>query len=86
MINLTKFTALAAIAGLMAGTASAYTGPGLGMATITVVLGFFASIFIALFAIVWYPIKRVLKRRKSATPETDAEVSESARDASSGTD
>ena len=46
--------------------ALAYTGPGLGAATIAVVVGFFTSIFVALFAVIWYPVKRLLKNRKSA--------------------
>ena len=45
-------------------SAFAYTGPGLGAATIAMVVGFFTSIFIALFAVIWYPIKRLLKNRK----------------------
>lgn len=47
------------------GAAEAYVGPGLGAGTIGVILGFLASIFLALFAILWYPIKRFLKKRKS---------------------
>lgn len=46
--------------------ALAYTGPGLGAATIAVVVGFFTSIFVALFAVIWYPVKRLLKNRKSS--------------------
>lgn len=48
--------------------AFAYTGPGLGAATIAMVVGFFTSIFIALFAVIWYPVKRLLKNRKK--PQT----------------
>lgn len=48
----------------MIGSASAYTGPGLGAGVIAVVIGFFTSIGVALFAIVWYPVKRLLKRGK----------------------
>jgi ATP/ADP translocase len=39
-----------------------YIGPGLGGGIITAVLGFFASIFLALFAIIWYPIKKVIEK------------------------
>lgn len=38
-----------------------YIGPGLGGGVITAVLGFLASIFLALFAIIWYPVKRAIK-------------------------
>jgi len=39
-----------------------YIGPGLGGGIITAVLGFFTSIFLALFAIIWYPIKQLIKK------------------------
>ena len=69
------------------GFAMAYTGPGLGLATIAVVLGFIGSIFVALFAVVWYPVKRLLKKRKSgaaAEVETTSAASASS-DAKSAT-
>lgn len=44
--------------------AMAYVGPGLGAGTVGVVLGIVGSIFIALFAVLWYPFKRLLKRFK----------------------
>ena len=43
--------------------AYAYIGPGLGVGTIAVALGFVGSIFLALFAVLYYPIKRMIKRR-----------------------
>ena len=42
--------------------ANAYVGPGLGAGTIGVILGIIGSIFIALFAIIWYPLKRLFKK------------------------
>jgi hypothetical protein len=42
--------------------AFAYIGPGLGMSTIGAVLGILGSICLAIFAIVWYPIKRLIKK------------------------
>jgi hypothetical protein len=49
--------------------AMAYVGPGLGAGTISVVLGVLGSIFIALFAIIWYPLKRFLKKIKKSGPQ-----------------
>lgn len=46
----------------MASPALAYIGPGLGAGTLAVVLGFIVSIFLAIFAILWYPLKRMLIR------------------------
>ena len=42
----------------------AYIGPGMGGGVIAIVIGFFAAIFLALWGILYYPIKRALKRRK----------------------
>lgn len=46
-------------------TAHAYIGPGMGAGAIAIVLGILASIFLALFALLWYPFKRLLKKKKS---------------------
>ena len=48
--------------------AIAYVGPGLGAGTIGMILGIIGSIFIAIFAIVWYPLKRLLKKNKQKKP------------------
>ena len=44
--------------------AFAYIGPGIGAGTVGVILGFLLSILLALIAIVWYPFKRLVKRRR----------------------
>ena len=49
---------------LISVNAHAYIGPGLGAGTIGVVLGLVGSIFLALFAFFWYPIKRMLFSKK----------------------
>jgi preprotein translocase subunit SecF len=46
--------------------AMAYVGPGLGAGTVGVVMGIIGSIFIALFAVLWYPFKRLLKNFKKS--------------------
>lgn len=43
----------------------AYLGPGMGGGVIAAIIGFFAAIFLALWGILYYPIKRALKNRKS---------------------
>lgn len=54
--------------------ASAYIGPGLGAGVVSVILGLLASILLAIFAIFWYPIKRLIKKLRGAgkKPETAA--------------
>ncbi|MFO8033247.1 MAG: hypothetical protein R6U22_11970 [Desulfohalobiaceae bacterium] len=52
--------------------AYAYVGPGLGAGTLAVVLGLIASLFLAIFAVVWYPLKRLFgknTRQKSAVQD-----------------
>ena len=46
--------------------AYAYVGPGLGAGTIGVALGILGSIIVALFAVLWYPFKRFLKKIKKS--------------------
>lgn len=46
--------------------AQAYLGPGLGLGAIGVAFGVISSIVLGLFAIIWYPVKRLARaiRRK----------------------
>lgn len=44
--------------------AKAYLGPGMGAGIILATLGFVVAIFAALFAVVWFPIKRLFKKNK----------------------
>ncbi len=49
----------------------AYIGPGLATGTLGVILGILGSICIAVFALLWYPFKRLLKKiKKSAKKDT----------------
>ena len=44
--------------------AYAYIGPGIGGGLIAAVLGVVGAVLLALFGILYYPIKRMLKNRK----------------------
>lgn len=50
--------------------AEAYVGPGVGAGTIGIVLGILGSVFLAFFAIIWYPLKRILRKKKAARART----------------
>ncbi len=50
---------------LIAQPADAYVGPGLGAGSIATLLGLLGSIFLALFAVIYYPIKRAMKKWKA---------------------
>ena len=60
----------------------AYIGPGLGAGTIGVILGVLGSIVLALFAIFWYPIKRLMRKNKTEDDaKTVEQLTEEATDA-----
>ena len=42
----------------------AYLGPGVVGGVITATIGFIVAIFAALFGLIWFPVKRLLKKRK----------------------
>ena len=42
----------------------AYLGPGLGAGVLLVVIGVVMLIAITLFTFLWFPIKRLLRKRK----------------------
>ena len=58
------------------GSAQAYIGPGLGAGALAFMLGVIGSVLLAVFAIFWYPLKRVLKKRKAAVETKDRQTGE----------
>lgn len=64
-----------ALAALLAASlpqaALAYIGPGVGAGAIAAVLGVLGSIFLAIVAVIYYPIKRMMKKRKAAASASD---------------
>lgn len=52
--------------------AQAYIGPGLGAGAVAVIIGLLASIFLAIVAVFWYPIKRLLKKKNLNTNKKTA--------------
>ena len=70
-----RFLILAATAAILLvepTMAQAYIGPGLGAGVISAVLGFVAAVAMAFVAVVWYPVKRLFKKRKPASgPATE---------------
>ena len=45
-------------------SAFAYIGPGMGGGVIAAIVGFFGAVLLGLWGILYYPIKRALKKRK----------------------
>ena len=48
----------------LSSTAYAYIGPGMGGGIILATIGIVIAIFAAIFGIIWFPIKRLIKKRK----------------------
>ena len=63
---LRQLITFAALAVVTPEIALAYAGPGLGLGVVVSVLGVVAAFFIALIALIWFPVKRMLFRRKVA--------------------
>ena len=51
--------------------AFAYSGPGAGAGTNAFVLGVLASLFLAFMGILWYPLKRLLRRHKESQQSSE---------------
>ena len=43
----------------------AYIGPGAGISIVGSIVGVLATIFFAIVGFIWYPIRRLLKKRKA---------------------
>ncbi|MEM9667764.1 MAG: hypothetical protein AAF950_02480 [Pseudomonadota bacterium] len=51
----------------IAPAASAYVGPGAGLTAIGSLLALIGTIVLMIVGFVWYPVKRLLRRRKATT-------------------
>ena len=61
--------------------AQAYMGPGLGLGAIGTALGVLGAILLGLISVVWYPVKRLIRRMRGkpkppATPTPKAKDGE----------
>lgn len=71
-----KTVPLALVVFLVAMPAHAYLGPGMSVGAFAVVLGVVGSVFLGLFSVIYYPIKRLLKKTRSpAASKTTEEQS-----------
>lgn len=78
-----RFLAPSLIAALLFPTvAHAYIGPGMGVGAIAAVLGVIGAILLALFSLIYYPVKRAMKKRETSRQAPSQE--ETAADPSNG--
>lgn len=54
----------------------AYVGPGAGISVLGSLLGILATIVVAIGAILFWPVRKLLKRRKAAAPAAEAEAAQ----------
>ena len=71
--DLIKFPTLAfgAAALCVATPADAYIGPGAGLGAIAITAALALGVLLLLFGLVWYPLKRLLKKNKSDAAAKD---------------
>jgi uncharacterized membrane protein YidH (DUF202 family) len=50
---------------LMPSTATAYVGPGAGLSAIGSLLALIAAVVLAVVGFLWYPLKRIMRKRKN---------------------
>lgn len=54
----------------MANAAQAYIGPGAGLSAIGSALALLGAVLLLIVGFVWYPVKRLMRRRKQAAPSS----------------
>ena len=55
-------------------SAFAYLGPGIGGGAIAATLGIIIAIFAALFGLIWFPLKRLIKKKKEKKDQNQNKV------------
>jgi cellobiose-specific phosphotransferase system component IIC len=61
---------------LLPTTAHAYIGPGAGISAIGSLLALLAAIILGIVGFVWYPVKRIMNKRKKAGTQAVERVKE----------
>ena len=56
---------------LLPGVSQAYVGTGAGLGAIGTVLALIGAVLLAILGFLWYPIKRLLSKRRGPPPPAD---------------
>lgn len=64
---------LCAILALYTTPALAYVGPGAGLTAIGTMIAVIAALVLAVIGFVWYPLKRVMRRKRAARATEDSQ-------------
>lgn len=65
-----SFPAILCLA-ILPGPAAAYIGPGAGLGAFAVVLALGAGLLLLIVGLVWYPVKRMIKRKRAEHAENE---------------
>ena len=69
-----KLISISIIFCLITSSSFAYLGPGVGGGVIAATIGIIVAIFAALFGLIWFPVKRLLKKRKERKDQQQNKV------------
>lgn len=58
---------------LISSPSFAYLGPGVGAGAVAATIGVVVAIFAALFGLIWFPIKRLLKNKRKKINKTEVD-------------
>ncbi len=72
-------------AGLLATPAQAYIGPGVGLGVIGTVFGIVATLALAVFGFLWYPMKRLMAKRRGKAAQVSGTASAAGTTPATGT-
>ena len=59
-----KLTLITFLFFLLCTSSYAYLGPGIGGGVVAATIGLIVAIFAAIFGLIWFPVKRLLRKRK----------------------
>ena len=62
---------------LVVGPATAYVGPGAGISVLGSLMGILATIFVAIGAILFWPIRKLMRRKKARAESGPSEDTDS---------
>ena len=69
---------LAALCLLAPSVAHAYVGPGAGISAVGSLLALVAAVIVAIFGFLWFPIKRLMRKKKAAPTADDVSAADAA--------
>jgi len=67
--------AIAVIVAVVPAPAAAYVGPGAGLSALGSLLALIAAVFVAIIGFIWYPVKRLLGKRRAPTAPSGSDAS-----------